>query len=260
MKHTFAISAYGDSPYLESCIKSLVGQSVESDIILCTSTPSDYLRMMTEKYDIPYYVREGAPGIGYDWNFAYAKADSELVTIAHQDDIYHHDYVKILLETKEKYPDMSVFMTSSATIKDGRVIGVSKVLAVKKLLRMPLRMPLFNHIASIKRAAVSLGNPIICPSCSYDKTLCGEGIFNTKYQFILDWDALYRLASESGRWVCIEKPLILYRVHADAATGRAIRNNVREHEESEMFDRIHEGPLSDILKKVYQESYDDYKK
>ncbi|MDO4939092.1 MAG: glycosyltransferase [Lachnospiraceae bacterium] len=259
MKHTFAISAYGDSPYLESCIKSLTGQTVRSDIIMCTSTPSDYLMMMAEKYDIPLYVRTGEPGIGYDWNYAYSKSDSDLITIAHQDDIYHHDYVKTLLETKQKYPDMSVFMTASVTIKNGKLVEYGGIEIVKKLLRTPLRIPRLNHMPVIKKAAVRLGNPIICPSCTYDKNLCGEGLFDTQYQFVLDWDALYRLASEKGRWVCIERPLIMYRVHADAATSTAINNNVREREESEMFDRMHKGAFSEFLKKTYRKSYDAYK-
>lgn len=259
MKHTFAISAYGDSPYLESCLKSLAGQSVPSEIILCTSTPSDYIDMMAEKYAVPVFVRTGEPGIGYDWNFAYAKAKGDLVTIAHQDDIYHHDYVKTLLETKEKYPDMSVFMSSSVTIKNGKLTEYGAVEIIKKLLRIPLRISAFNHIPSVKRAAISWGNPVICPSCTYDRKLCGENIFNAAYQFVLDWDALYRLASGRGRWVCVERPLIMYRVHADAATGKAIKNNIREYEEGQMFDRMHNEVFSGILREVYKKSYNAYK-
>ena len=41
-EHVYAIPAYGDSPYLESCIRSLKGQSSPSPILLCTSTPSPY--------------------------------------------------------------------------------------------------------------------------------------------------------------------------------------------------------------------------
>ena len=52
-KHVYAIPAYGDSPYLESCIKSLKAQNVTSPVILCTSTPSPFLGAMAEKYDLP---------------------------------------------------------------------------------------------------------------------------------------------------------------------------------------------------------------
>jgi len=52
MKHTFAISAYGKSMYLEECIKSLLRQSVVSDIIMCTSTDNSYIRGLADKYKI----------------------------------------------------------------------------------------------------------------------------------------------------------------------------------------------------------------
>ena len=41
--HTFAICAYGDSPYLEECMASLACQRQKSEIICCTSTPSPYI-------------------------------------------------------------------------------------------------------------------------------------------------------------------------------------------------------------------------
>lgn len=67
--HTFAVCAYKESPYLESCIKSLVNQKVKSNIIVCTSTPCEFIENMAKKYDLPYYVREGKSDICDDWNF-----------------------------------------------------------------------------------------------------------------------------------------------------------------------------------------------
>jgi CRISPR/Cas system-associated endonuclease/helicase Cas3 len=119
LTHTFAICAYQDSPYLEACIRSLKHQSVGTKIILCTSTPSPYIRQLTERYGLPYYVREGKSDIQADWNFACEKADSRLVTIAHQDDIYHKNYVKYMQRCWEKYPDTTVFTTDCAIIKNG---------------------------------------------------------------------------------------------------------------------------------------------
>ena len=108
-KHVYAIPAYGDSPYLESCIKSLKAQNVTSPVILCTSTPSPFLGAMAEKYDLPYYIREGKSNIRDDWNYAYSMADAEFVTIAHQDDMYCKNYGEELLKAAAKYPDMTVF-------------------------------------------------------------------------------------------------------------------------------------------------------
>ena len=38
--HTFAVCAYGESPYLEECVRSLLDQNVKSRILIATSTPN----------------------------------------------------------------------------------------------------------------------------------------------------------------------------------------------------------------------------
>ena len=52
-KHTFAICAYKESPYLEECIKSLKSQTVKSNIIIVTSTPNQFISDLSEKYHLP---------------------------------------------------------------------------------------------------------------------------------------------------------------------------------------------------------------
>ena len=51
-KHTFVICAYKESAYLEECVKSLKEQKKESNIIMVTSTPNDYIKNICEKYDV----------------------------------------------------------------------------------------------------------------------------------------------------------------------------------------------------------------
>ena len=38
--HTFAVCAYGESPYLEECVQSLLAQKVRTRILIATSTPN----------------------------------------------------------------------------------------------------------------------------------------------------------------------------------------------------------------------------
>lgn len=258
MKHIFAVSAYKDSPYLEACIRSLLLQSVPSEILIATSTPSEYISSIAEKYSIPLLIREGKPGIAEDWNFAYDHADADLVTIAHQDDMYAKTYTENLLKAKKRYPDMSVFTSASITVKEGSLKKLGEVEFVKRVLRLPLSLPFFNHLRLIKRLSICLGNPIICPSCAYDKRLCGKSIFSSAYSFVLDWELLLRLAEKKGRWICVEKPLILYRVHPEAATKQSIINRTRQEEESAMFDRLLPLPLAMLVKLLYRRSYGAY--
>ena len=50
--HTFIVTAYKESKYLEECIKSLVNQTIKSNIIMSTSTPNEYINSLAKKYDI----------------------------------------------------------------------------------------------------------------------------------------------------------------------------------------------------------------
>ena len=96
ISHTFAVCAYGESPYLEKSIRSVVQQSVKSRVIVCTSTPNEYIEKLAKKYQLPYYVRDGKSSLQDDWNYAYDLSETEYVTITHQDDIYHKDYLKYI--------------------------------------------------------------------------------------------------------------------------------------------------------------------
>ena len=119
--HTFAVCAYKNSPYLEECIRSLVRQTVPTNVILCTSTPSPYIEEIAGRYGIRVYVREGKSDIQDDWNFAYGKARTQFVTIAHQDDVYGKEYVRKMLDETKKYPDMSIFLCNYLAIKGNRI-------------------------------------------------------------------------------------------------------------------------------------------
>lgn len=258
MDHTFAICAYKDSPYLEACIKSLKRQSVSSNIILCTSTPSRYIQALADVFDLPVYVRNGESDIQADWNFAYEKAQTRLVTIAHQDDCYHKDYAKHVQECWKRYPDTTVFTTDCVIVKHETVQKPGLVQFVKLLLRLPLRLHGLADRTWVKRLALRFGNPIICPSCTYDKEVLGEPLFDSPYKFALDWDTMWKLAERPGRFICVEKPLIRYRIHDGAATKACIENHQRADDEAAMFARIWPKPVVKCLMLFYRLAYGAY--
>ena len=106
INHTFIVCAYGESPYLEECVKSLVVQNVNSRILIATSTPNSLIKAISSKYDLPLLVRDGKSGIADDWNFAISCAETDLATVAHQDDMYECDYSRRLLAVYSDNPDL----------------------------------------------------------------------------------------------------------------------------------------------------------
>lgn len=268
VKHTFAVCAYQDSPYLEACFSSLREQSIKTDIICCTSTPSEYIINLTNEYQIPLYIRDGKSNIREDWLFAWEKAEGELVTIAHQDDRYGKNYVKTVLESYQKYQDMTVFMSDYVTLKTNfikerneiqtKMERYNKVWLVKKVLRLPLRFYFLTDRRFVKRSALMFGNSVCCPSCTYNKRLIRGELFQSKFDFALDWDNLYELAGQEGRFICSERPLLAYRVHEGATTKACIKDHRRMTDEIAMFEKMWPKPMVRFLMHYYKKAYQEY--
>lgn len=256
--HAFAVCAYKDSPYLEACLRSLLKQSVKSEVIICTSTPSSFIEKMADKYQIPLFIRHGQSNIRDDWNFAYHMADASFVTIAHQDDIYQKDYVKKLLECKEKYPDMTLFTGGYTVIRGNQPAVFEKVEFIKRFLRFPLRFRRISHLSWVKKSVLMFGNSICCPACAYNKERLGESLFTSPYKFALDWDILYQLSGRSGRFICVEKTILYYRVHGEATTKACIADNSRVREEADMFSKMWPEWVVRGLMYFYRKAYKEY--
>lgn len=255
-------------------MQSLRRQSVKSDIYLVTSTPSEYIDNLAEKYRIPVSVREGASSLKEDWLFGWRLAGKEhsLVTIAHQDDKYHPNYTEELLKAYETWPDMTVFCsdyavlkTQGGTLSDGtgypgttELIYRDKVRYVKKLLRLPLRIRSLADQAFMKKSVLMFGNSICCPSCTYNHDIIGDEMFRSDMEFALDWDNLYELAQKPGRFICSERPLIAYRVHDGATTKACIEDNRRSKDEFAMFRKIWPEWIVKILMRYYKKAYENY--
>jgi len=256
--HTFVICAYGRSPYLEACIRSVKAQTVPTQIICATSTPSPWLEAMVGKYRIPLYVREGKSNIRDDWNFAVEKAGGQFVTIAHQDDLYSRHYVEELQKACKRWPDMTVFMSDAVLIKQGKLTWGGAVEAVKKAPRLPWRLSFLCHITAVKVSGLMLGNPVMCPSVSYRKRKLSMPLFSGTYDFVLDWECMRKLAKEPGRFICVEKPLLCYRVHDGATTKACIEDHRREREERQMFEKIWPGWAAKAIMVLYRLAYRNY--
>lgn len=261
-RHCFAVCAYRESPYLEECLRSLKTQSVQSAVILCTSTPCAFLSALAKRYEVPLYIRTGKSSLRDDWNFAVDTAaeavGAELVTVAHQDDRYHADYAKTLLAAADRFPDLQLFCTRYRTIgADGKPVpGTAE--AVKRILRMPLRFRCLSDKRAVKRLCLRFGNSVGCPTCTYVLARTGRPLFRCDYSFVIDWDTLWRLAGECGRFVCAERELVDYRVHSGAATMENIRNHNREREETELFLRMWPRPFVRVLMHFYRKAQKAY--
>ena len=256
--HTFTICAYKESEHLEACIKSVLGQSVKPNVKMVTSTPNDHIRGLAERYGIPLTIREGASDIRADWNFAYDAADTEWVTVAHQDDIYDERYLEVFLDTVEKYPDALAYTSDYIPIKNGQIGPRDINSKIRRFLRRPLKNPRRASSKFWKRNILRFGNCICCPAVTYHRSVLGDSFFTSELKYDIDWDTYYKIAGMDGMFAYADVPLTYYRVYDGATTKEWIVNHTRENEDIIMFNKFWPKWFVTILMHFYKRAYATY--
>lgn len=256
-KHSFAVMAYGKSPYIEACIQSLLNQSVKSNLYITTSTPSEYLSELALKYHIPLIINPDKPSIATDWQFALNQCQTPLLTLAHQDDIYYDDYARYLSEAIIKQEGVIAFCDYEEIVGE-KVRSDTKMLKIKRLLLWPYIFKKRLKSRFGKRFILRFGNPVCCPSVLFNLEKARIQ-FDPSYHNDLDWDAWLRLCDEKGSFVYINKILMAHRIHEDSETTRQISNNTRYLEDTKMYMRLWPKPLARLFSNFYKRSYESNK-
>ena len=252
--HTFVICAYKESPYLGECIRSLLGQSVKSRILMVTSTPNDSIRRTAEKYNIPLIINEGEGGIVQDWNFAYKQADTPYVTIAHQDDVYFPEYTEQMLGQMKKEKRPLIWFSDYAEIRNGKIVRKNKLLQTKRLMLIPLRFRAFWKSRFIRRRVLSFGCPICCPSVTFARENLPKTVFQVGFRSAEDWQAWERLSKLKGSFIYNKGIFVGHRIHQDSETSHILQDNQRKKEDYTMFCKFWPKWIARILTKAYSES------
>ena len=280
--HTFIICAYQESPYLEKCIRSCLGQSIPGKTAMATSTPNAHIDRLAEKYGIPLFVRtiekqeknfaEGGAaytaaagirqegviekGIAADWNYAVRCAKTPLVTLAHQDDLYHPRYRERMLRALNACRHPLIGFTDYCELREEKIIASNRLLRIKRLMLLPLRLPGSSGIIFIRRRILSFGSAICCPSVTLVKENLSEPVFENNMKSNIDWQAWEQISKQQGAFAYIPKPSMLHRIHADSETSRMIRSDSRREEDMIVFRKFWPEPAVRLLEWFYRKAED----
>ena len=254
-KHFFVLLAYGESNYLEECIKSLINQTIKTNIVIATSTPNKYISKLADKYKLKIIINKNKKGIADDFNFAFNCVDASLLTIAHQDDVYEKEYAESIIKNYEKYSDSLILFTDYYEIRNNKKITNNKNLKIKRLLLTPLKCKLLSGLKFIKRSSIRFGNAICCPSVTFCKdNISTDVIFTSSFTSNMDWLAWERLSNYKGRFIYINKRLFGHRVHEESTTTKIINEGNRTNEDYEMFLKFWPKFIARFLTKKYKDS------
>lgn len=250
--HTWVICAYKESKYLEECIRSLVNQSVHSNILIATSTPNEWIRQEAEKYGLPLFINQAESGIATDWNYALSCAKTRLVTLAHQDDLYESEYTGEMLKAMNRVKNPILFSSNYAELRGTEKVSSNRLLNIKKIMRLPMRF--FQGQKWARRLSLAFGDPICCPSVTYDRKIILEHPFQQGLLASLDWQQWETLSRLKGSFAYSNQILMCHRIHEESETSRVINKYSRSGEDYQMFRKFWPDWIARILTKLYSGS------
>ncbi len=251
--HTFVVLAYKESQHLDECVKSVCAQKYKSDVVIATTTDNKYIRSIAKKHSVRVIVGKHK-NIGSDFDFAISCGETNLATVAHQDDIYEPEYSSAVVAQYLKHPDASIIFTDYFELRGKKRVQTNANLKIKRVLLFPMKI---KHVAKsklLKRSAIRIGNAICCPAVTFVKKNCPKKIFESDFQCNVDWHAWERLSKLDKSFVFIKKRLMGHRISAESTTTDIIKQGIRTKEDYEIYRRFWPEPIAKFLTKIYKNS------
>jgi len=102
-----------------------------------------------------------------------------------------------------------------------------------------------------------MGNPICCPTVTFNMETLAGFKFKKEYDSVLDWFVWYQLAGKTGAFLYIDKKLIKRRLHTGSGTVEMINNGSKFKDELRVFEFIWGRRIGLLLCRLYFLSYKD---
>ena len=251
--HTFVVLAYKESSYLEECIKSVLNQKYPSKVVIATSTPNQYIENIADKYSLAIKVNPNpGKGIGYEFDFAVSCGETELTTVAHQDDIYDYEYSDCIVKAYLKNPNSLIVFSDYYEIRDKGNVYSNINLKIKRILLLPMRSKKISSTKFGKRLSLRFGNSICCPAVTFViDNIKSKDIFKCDFVCDVDWFAWEKLSLKDGKFTFVNNPLMGHRVHEESTTTEIINDRIRTKEDLVMFQKFWPKFISNLINKFY---------
>lgn len=249
--HTFVVCAYGESEYLEACVRSVLNQSIQTKVIIATSTPNSYIENIAKKYNVSIYVNKGEKGIAGDWNYAVSCVNTSLVTLAHQDDVYSKNYTKYILDYINIAKEPLIAFSDYYELRGNQTIKRNLLLGVKRCMLLPLKLKCLWNNQWVRRRILSFGSAICCPSVTLVKENLSMPVFKNNMKSNIDWQAWEEISQKKGAFVYVDCPLVKHRIHELSTTSELLLVGARKEEDLFMFLKFWPGWMAKIIRKLY---------
>lgn len=209
---------------------------------------------MSDAEGIPVCVGSHSPGISRDWNYALECANTPLVTIAHQDDLYCEGYVERMLETVNAHPDPLIFFSDYGELRDGEHVKSNALLDIKRKMLKPMLSAKKANSILWKRNILRFGSPICCPSVTYNQDELAMPVFQDDMKCSIDWETWESISRFDGSFCYCPEILMYHRIHGESETSKSIEADVRTKEDFEVLKRFWPSPIAALVNHFYTKS------
>jgi glycosyltransferase involved in cell wall biosynthesis len=238
---------YRNLEHLVQLLESIGNQSCDAFEVLivddsCDQSLKKGLGEMSQ--DIPYSILENGINLGpfLSWNKGlqemFQRRKHCLISIVHEDDLLHRDYVKTALLYYSKYADVDVFHSKV------RIIGTKsrkkfsfqdfyKGLANFGILAKPVR-----SIGDAGLASVLKNNFVFCPTMIFNVKKFDALEFDTRWQMVSDLDFISKSLLEGRNLLQLPEKIYYYRRHNNNLTAKLTNTTKRFEEELQLFSEI----------------------
>ena len=165
--------------------------------------------------------------------------------------MYLSDYSSNAVSMLNRMKKPLLYFSDYGEIRDGRSVERSPLLNAKKWMMLPYRLKRLTFTGLVKRLPISFGNPICCPSVTYDVSNLQMPLFESGFRSNLDWDAWERFSRLDGSFVYDSHVRMYHRVHDGSETSACIADNARTLEDLEMLERFWPRPIAKMINRVY---------
>lgn len=249
---TFVVCAYKKCEYLEESIKCLVKQTVKTNILISTSTPNEYIQNIADKYGIEVRINPDGGQIK-DYNFAMAQGKTDLIMLAHQDELISPNFVERVLKELNHSKRPIIAFTNYIEMHNNKIDEkTSTMVKIKRLMLLPLKWRWLAGTVFGKRFIQWLGDPITHPTVVCVRKEMPECIFREKYKASMDWDLWERLSRQKGSFVYVSDVLLYHRMNEENQTSKLFKTtNARYEDEFDIFCRFWPAPIAKLIMHFY---------
>jgi glycosyltransferase involved in cell wall biosynthesis len=211
---TIALPVFKRTDYIRKALDSAVNQTVKCRILLIdNNSPHDDFRTIVESYNNPLikYIKTSET-VPQDENFnnCIRHCETPWLTILHDDDLLHCQYVEMAQRILKQYGDLIGGFAVSCSVGPEEWDGISK------------KITLTDEVKEVKESFFYFSqlSPFVGVTISRDVALRNNG-FNVSLHPIADFDFWYRMSNSSTMFY-VDQLLAYYRISPNQSTNHLI--------------------------------------